>query len=84
MAKISKTWNLGEHSEGGVITVEITDDQIAIIGKEWDPNNEVIIVYNKNNKINKNRQTSKKITTCTKHFTHNKKQKMKIYTALDM
>ena len=33
---MTKTWKLGEVCQGGVITVEIKGNEIAIIGKEWD------------------------------------------------
>jgi hypothetical protein len=37
MAKAkTKTWKLGEICKGGIITVEVTGQKIAIIGKEWD------------------------------------------------
>ena len=36
MAKATKTWKLGEVAQGGVITVEVKDKQIIVIGKEWD------------------------------------------------
>jgi len=37
MAKAkTKTWKLGEICRGGIITVEVTGQKIAIIGKEWD------------------------------------------------
>ena len=36
MAKVPKTWKIGEYAKGGVITVEITGKVIAIIGKDWD------------------------------------------------
>lgn len=32
----TKTWKLGEVCQGGVITVEIKGNKVAIIGKEWD------------------------------------------------
>lgn len=32
----SKTFNIGESCEGGVITAEIHTDKIVVIGKEWD------------------------------------------------
>jgi len=32
----TKTWKIGERAKGGVITVEITGEEIAVIGKEWD------------------------------------------------
>lgn len=33
----SKTWNIGECCQGGVITAEIHDNNIVkVIGKEWD------------------------------------------------
>ena len=32
----SKTFKIGEWCKGGVITVEITKKQIAVIGKDWD------------------------------------------------
>ena len=34
MAK--KTFKIGEYAKGGVITVEITGKNIAVIGKDWD------------------------------------------------
>jgi hypothetical protein len=36
MAKANKTWKIGEYCKGGIITVEITGNTVAIIGKEWD------------------------------------------------
>lgn len=36
MAKATKTWKLGEVAQGGVITVEVKDKEISVIGKEWD------------------------------------------------
>lgn len=36
MAKALKTWKIGEYCKGGVITVEISDDIIYVIGKDWD------------------------------------------------
>ena len=36
MAKVTKTWKIGEHAKGGIITVEITGKIICVIGKEWD------------------------------------------------
>lgn len=36
MKKQTKTWKLGEVAQGGVITVEIQGNSIAVIGKEWD------------------------------------------------
>ena len=36
MAKSTHTWKLGEVCKGGVITVEINGDKVAIIGKDWD------------------------------------------------
>lgn len=33
----SKTWNIGEYCQGGVITAEIHDNNhVIIMGKEWD------------------------------------------------
>jgi hypothetical protein len=32
----TKTFKLGEVCQGGIITVEITNKEISIIGKEWD------------------------------------------------
>lgn len=33
----SKTWNIGEYCQGGVITAEIHNNNIVkVIGKEWD------------------------------------------------
>ena len=34
MAK--KTWKIGEYCKGGVITTEVKNDSILIIGKDWD------------------------------------------------
>ncbi len=36
MAKITKTWKIGEYAKGGIITVEISGKTISVIGKEWD------------------------------------------------
>jgi len=36
MKKVTKTWKIGEYAKGGVITVEIQGNSIAVIGKEWD------------------------------------------------
>ena len=36
MAKKTKTWKIGEHAKGGVITVEIQGKVITVIGKDWD------------------------------------------------
>jgi hypothetical protein len=39
MAKVktkTKTWKLGEICQGGVVTVEVTGQKIAVIGKQWD------------------------------------------------
>ena len=36
MSKATKTWKLGEVAQGGIITVEIQGNSIAVIGKEWD------------------------------------------------
>lgn len=36
MAKATKTWKIGEYCKGGIISVEVTDKVIHIIGKEWD------------------------------------------------
>ena len=36
MAKATKTWKIGEYCKGGIITVEINDKVISIIGKDWD------------------------------------------------
>lgn len=33
---ITKTFKIGEYAKGGIITVEIKDKQIDVIGKEWD------------------------------------------------
>jgi hypothetical protein len=32
----TKTWKIGEYAFGGIITIEIKNDIISIIGKEWD------------------------------------------------
>jgi len=34
MAK--KTWKIGEYCKGGVLTTEVTNTKILVIGKEWD------------------------------------------------
>ena len=34
--KASKTFKIGEYAKGGVITVEIKDRNVTIIGKDWD------------------------------------------------
>lgn len=31
-----KTFKIGESCQGGIITVEIAGDNVAVIGKEWD------------------------------------------------
>lgn len=31
-----KTFKIGEYCKGGVISVEINDDVITLIGKDWD------------------------------------------------
>ena len=36
MAKKTHTFKIGECCKGGVITVEITDSKVVVIGKEWD------------------------------------------------
>lgn len=33
---ITKTWKIGEYCQGGIITIEIQGNSIAVIGKEWD------------------------------------------------
>lgn len=32
----TKTFKIGEYCKGGVITVEITKTEVAVIAKEWD------------------------------------------------
>lgn len=32
----TKTWKIGEYAKGGIITVEIKNKKISIIGKDWD------------------------------------------------
>lgn len=32
----TKTWKLGENSNGGIITVETTSKTVTVIGKNWD------------------------------------------------
>jgi len=32
----TKTFKIGEYCMGGIITIEIKNDMISIIGKEWD------------------------------------------------
>lgn len=34
--KATKTWKLGEVAKGGVITAEVNDNKLTIIGKDWD------------------------------------------------
>ena len=36
MATYTHTWKLGEVCKGGIITVEIHGNEVAVIGKEWD------------------------------------------------
>lgn len=36
MGKYTKTWRIGECMKGGVLTVEISGKNIAIIAKDWD------------------------------------------------
>lgn len=36
MTKTAKTFKIGEYAKGGVITVEIQDKLVTVIGKEWD------------------------------------------------
>ena len=36
MAKATKTWKIGEYMKGGVLTVEVNGENIAIIAKDWD------------------------------------------------
>jgi hypothetical protein len=31
----TKTWKIGEVCQGGIITVEIKNSAISVIGKEW-------------------------------------------------
>jgi hypothetical protein len=32
----TKTFKIGEYCKGGVITVEVTANKVAVIAKEWD------------------------------------------------
>jgi len=34
--KITRTFNIGEYCVGGVISLEITDNTISIINRQWD------------------------------------------------
>lgn len=34
--KATKTFKIGEYAKGGVITVNVTDKDVTIIGKDWD------------------------------------------------
>lgn len=34
--KATKTFKIGEYCKGGIITVEVTDKFVRVIGKEWD------------------------------------------------
>lgn len=36
MSTHTKTWKIGEYCNGGIITVNIIDNTIIIINKEWD------------------------------------------------
>jgi hypothetical protein len=36
MAKKTKTWKIGERCKGGIITVEISGNQVDVIAKDWD------------------------------------------------
>jgi len=53
----TKTWKLGEVCKGGVITVEIKDLNITIIGKEWD--------YSKGSRKSSNQSNAKEFTRTT-------------------
>jgi len=33
---MKKTFKIGEYAKGGVITAEVSDKRVAIIGKDWD------------------------------------------------
>ena len=33
---ISKTFKIGEYARGGIITIEIKNQKVSVIGKEWD------------------------------------------------
>lgn len=57
MAKATKTWKLGEVAQGGVITVEIKDKQIDVIGKEWD--------FSKGSRRSSNQSQAKEFTRKT-------------------
>ena len=57
MAKVSKTFKIGEYCRGGVITVEITGKVIIVIGKEWD--------YSAGSKISSNQSKAKEFTRGT-------------------
>ena len=57
MAKVSKTFKIGEYCRGGVITVEITGKVIIVIGKEWD--------YSAGSKKSSNQSKAKEFTRGT-------------------
>lgn len=37
---MQKTWKIGEYCQGGIITIEIKNKMISVIGKEWDSKKE--------------------------------------------
>ena len=52
--KESKTFNIGEYCQGGVITIEIQGNSILVIGREWD--------FSKGSTKSSNQSNSKEFT----------------------
>lgn len=50
----TKTFKIGEYCKGGIITVEIHDDTIIVIGKDWD--------YSTGTRRNSNQKNAKEWT----------------------
>ena len=68
----TKTWNIGEYARGGVISVEITSKEIAVIGREWD--------FNKGSKKSSNQKNSPEWTRETVGITdYNKFRTLDIF-----
>ncbi len=57
MAKKTKTFKIGEYCKGGVITAEVTDKQVTVIGKEWD--------YSKGSNKGSDQSNAKEFDRCT-------------------
>ncbi len=57
MAKKTKTFKIGEYCKGGIITAEVTDKQVTVIGKEWD--------YSKGSNKGSDQSNAKEFDRCT-------------------